>query len=184
VLAALDGFHRGESMVVVRCRDHDSIDFLHLVQHPAVVGERLRVGITLESVGRVTLVHVAQRNDVLAFQVPQVAGALAADANAGEVQFPARRHRAAQAQHRAGHDHERGGGCRAAAEELTTGEGRKRGLRFRFHTREGPATLPGARGGRNSVMSRCHQRRAISNLSRSAGPLQPRPGSVAGRSAP
>ena len=122
MLAALDGLHRREGVVVIGRGDDDGVDLLHLVEHLAVVGELLRLGILLEDAGGVALIHIAQRHDVLALHLAEVVGALAADADAGEVELLVGGGRPAQAQHAAGHHHEGSGGKRGAAQELAASD--------------------------------------------------------------
>ncbi len=69
MLAPLDGLHRSEGVVVVGRGDDHAVNVLHLVEHLPVVGELLCLGILLERVGGVALVHVAQRHDVLALHI-------------------------------------------------------------------------------------------------------------------
>jgi hypothetical protein len=58
----------------------------HLVEHLAVILERFGGGKFLERAGGVPPIHVAQRHDVLAFQILNIAPALPADADGGDVQ--------------------------------------------------------------------------------------------------
>ena len=122
MLAPLDGLHGREGVVMIGRRDHHAVNLLHLVQHPAVIRELLRLGILLEDVRRVLLVHVAQGHDVLALHLAQVGPALPADTDAGEVQLLVGRARGAQPRHDAGHGHEGGRRNSCRAQELAAGE--------------------------------------------------------------
>jgi len=62
------------------------------------------------------------RDNVLTFHLGQVMPALAADADAGNVQFAAGRRGAVQAKHGARHDRKTGAGNGAAAQKLTARE--------------------------------------------------------------
>ena len=83
---------------MVRRGDHDGLDAAALVQHLPVIAEPLGLGIGLERVGRQFPVDVAQGDDVLRGHLAQVAGALTADADAGNVQFRTGRRLARAAQ--------------------------------------------------------------------------------------
>ena len=86
VLAQLHRHHRGGRVAVVGRADHDGVDILSLVEHLAKVAIARGLGIRLERLGGAALIDVAQRHDVLAGNVRQVAGSLAAGADDGDVQ--------------------------------------------------------------------------------------------------
>ncbi len=134
VLPALDGLHGREGMMMIGRRDDNSVDLLHLVEHLAVIGELLRLGILLEDVARVVLIYVAKGNNVLALHVAQVITALAADANAGDIKLLIRGGCPAQAQHTARHHQESGSGEGGATQELAAGECGSGGSCFSLHT--------------------------------------------------
>src|SRR5260221_10423083 len=122
ILSSFDRFHRGKSMMVVRsCNDH-GIDFLHLFQHFPIIGELPGFGIFREDAAGVMFVHIAERDNVFAFHLGQIVSALAAKADAGDIQSAAGRSGTAQAEHGAGKDHKTSRGKSGAAQELTASE--------------------------------------------------------------
>ena len=107
VLAGLQGGHRDHGVRVVRRRDHHRVDALLLLEHHAVVGVEGRLWVERPRLGRVGLVDVAERDDVLALARLEVGATHPADADRSDVQLVAGRLRA---QHPAGNDG--GGECR------------------------------------------------------------------------
>jgi len=129
MLAPLDGLHRREGMMMIGSGDDDPVDLLHLVEHLPVVGELLCLGILLEDMPGVALIHIAQRHDVLALHLAQIVSPLPANADARQVELPVRRRRPAQARRH----HEGSRGQCGPAQELTAGERGVSGADFRFH---------------------------------------------------
>ena len=77
VFAAFQCGHAGHRVRVVRRADHHGVDVLvHRVEHLAEIFESLGLGELLERAGRPALVHVAQRDDVLAADAIDVVAAL------------------------------------------------------------------------------------------------------------
>ena len=87
VLAAPDG-RQGDDGVGVVGRGHDDrVDVLLLVEHDAEILVGLGLGILGEGLGRIAAgIDIAEGDDVFALAGGQVAGAHAADADAGDVQ--------------------------------------------------------------------------------------------------
>src|ERR1039458_1907179 len=133
MLAALDGLHRRKGVVVIRSSDDDSVDLLHLVEHLAVVGELLSLGILLEYVAGMVPVHIAQGDNILALQLAEIMGALSSDSDTGQVELLVRRGRSAQTEHRARNHHEGSRGKCRAAQELAAAEFSVGGAGFRIH---------------------------------------------------
>ncbi|MCX6894378.1 MAG: hypothetical protein NTZ16_02485 [Verrucomicrobia bacterium] len=91
VFAGADCRHGNHRVRVVRRGDHHGVNVLLLLQHLAVVGVKLRLGITRDDRRGVGGVNVAQGHDVFTFEIAQVVFAHPADADAGDVQLLARR---------------------------------------------------------------------------------------------
>src|SRR5208282_3364342 len=70
----------------------------------------------------IMLVHVAERHNVLAFQVRQVVRPLAADTDGRQVKLLVGRNRPAQAEHPPGHNHKRRGREDGATQELAAAQ--------------------------------------------------------------
>ena len=90
MLVMLHGRHRNNRVGVIGGADDHRVNLLvHLVEHHAKVFELRRLGILGELLGRVLLIHVAQGDYVVAQlgQLIHVAASLAADADAGDVEF-------------------------------------------------------------------------------------------------
>ena len=87
MLAAPDGFHRGEGMVMVRRGDDHPVNLFDFIEHLPVVGELARARVLFEGVGRVVLVNITQRHNVLILQFVEITGPLASDADAGQVEL-------------------------------------------------------------------------------------------------
>jgi hypothetical protein len=94
--------------VIVIGRPHDyRLDALFLLKHNAEVAVLFRLGVLLERVGGVIPINIAQRHDVLAADIMQIAAALAADADAGNIEFLAGRRLPRPPEHVPRHDRER-----------------------------------------------------------------------------
>ena len=108
VLAHLEGHHRHRRVDVVR-RGHDhGVDVLAGLQHLAIIGIERGLGERLGVVLQGPLVRIAEGDDVMAAaDAADVAGAHAADADAGDVHFFAGRVLARPAQDVPRHDRER-----------------------------------------------------------------------------
>ena len=90
MLAMLHGLQGDDRMRVIGRADDYRVDLLvHLVEHDAKVLEPPGLGILRELLGGVVIVHVAQRDHVLAFARDgvNVGASLAADADAGHVEL-------------------------------------------------------------------------------------------------
>src|SRR6266576_4118766 len=93
--------------------DHDGVNVLLFLEQLAIVLILLRIRKPAEHPGGVGPVHVAERDDVFAGQLADVLSALAADANARNVQFLVGRFRPTTSKDMAGNNHEGGGSpCR------------------------------------------------------------------------
>ena len=125
VLAALDGGHRRHGVTMVRRGDHDRINLLfHRIEQFAKIAELFGGGKFPERLGGLLGVHVAQRDDVvIGGDRINIAGAHAADANAGDVQLLAGRSLAAAGQDVAWHNRERRYGGSRSAHEGAAGQG-------------------------------------------------------------
>src|SRR6185503_7976516 len=103
--------------------DGDGVDLLrHLLEHLAVVEVLLRVRVLLGGLVVALVVDVADRDDVLARHVAHVASALAAGADAGDVQLGIGRFFLAVADLATG-DPESRSGRAGVGEELSTTAG-------------------------------------------------------------
>ncbi len=91
VLAELHRRQGDHRVGVVGCRDDNGVDILLLLQHDAVVGVELGARVSFDRLGRVVRVDVAEGDDVFGLELVQVIGALAADADAGDVELIAGR---------------------------------------------------------------------------------------------
>src|SRR5215471_10933953 len=87
MLAAFNGFHGCKSVVMVGRGDYYSFDFLHLIEHFAIVGELLCLRVLFENVGGMLLIDITQSDDVLAFHVLEVRASLAPNADASNIEF-------------------------------------------------------------------------------------------------
>ena len=90
MLVMLHGRQGDDRVRVIGGADDHGIDLLvHLVEHDAKVLELRGLGILGELLGGVLLIHVAQRDDVVAQlgHLIHVAAPLAADADAGHVEL-------------------------------------------------------------------------------------------------
>ena len=134
MLAALNGFHRRKSMMVVGRGDHHTVDLFHLVQHLPVICELLRPGIPLENAGGMVLIHIAQGDDVLALHLAKVVGPLPPDADANQIQLLIRGGCPAQAQHPPRHNHETSRGKCGATQKLAASERNVASSNFIRHT--------------------------------------------------
>lgn len=88
VFAVVEGGHRGEGVMVVGGGDEDGIDFLHFLEHEAVVLEAFGVRPVFERAIGVAPIDVAEGDDidlVRSGELVEVAAALAAYADGGEV---------------------------------------------------------------------------------------------------
>jgi hypothetical protein len=99
MFAGLHGGHGNQGVRVVWRGDKHRLDVFLLVEHLAIVRVKLRVGVFLERVGRVIVIHVTECHNVLRLKRLQVRSAHPAHANAGDVNFLARRSLACSAQH-------------------------------------------------------------------------------------
>ena len=115
VFPHLHRHHRRRGMDVVGGADHDRIDILLILEHPAEVRVPAGAGMDLRRLVQVPGVDVAERDDVLARDAFQVRRAAPGNADAGDVQCVV-----------GGGGGPREPGSRArrggAAEEVTTGE--------------------------------------------------------------
>ena len=116
VLAAADGRHRDWGMHVIGRRNAHGVDLLlQRVEEPAEVGEGLRRRILGRGLGQDRLVDIAQADhiDRPFGEAGDIASALPAHADRGDIQASAGRHVSIAAQHVAGNDLEAqsGGGC-------------------------------------------------------------------------
>ena len=125
MLAQLDGRDGDDGVRVIRRGDHHGIDALLLVEHLAEVLIPLGGWVLLEGLGGVVPVHVAQGHDVLAADLFEVPGALAADADAGDVKLAVGGACAGAAQHMTRQGHEGGYGA-GGGEEVAPGDGSSR----------------------------------------------------------
>ncbi len=107
VLAPLDCGHRNDSVRVVRRGDDDGIDVLLLVEHLAIVGPLAGVRVLLEHATRITLVHVAQGDDILATALVEVPFPATAKPDARDVELLARRNTPRTTEHVSRHDRKR-----------------------------------------------------------------------------
>ena len=125
VLAALDGGHRRHGVTMVRRGDHDRINLLfHRIEQFAKIAELFGGGKFPERLGGLLGVHVAQRDDVvIGGDRINIAGAHAADANAGDVQLLAGRSLAAAGHDVAWHNRERRYGGSRSAHKGAAGQG-------------------------------------------------------------
>ena len=122
MFAGLHGGHGNHRMRMIRRCDNDRVDVFLFVQHLAVIRPDPGVGIFLERVGGIIMVHIAQCDDVLRPQVFQVAAPHAAHADARNVQLLAGSSPFG-AQHMAGQDVESCDGQGAGAQEAAAGHG-------------------------------------------------------------
>lgn len=117
VFAELDGGHGNERMEMIGRGDHYGVDVLLFLEHFAKVGEDFCFWIFFEDASGVVGVDVADGNDVFAAELFEIDSALAANADAGNVEFFAGRSFSVEAEDVAGNDHEGGGGDGCGAEE-------------------------------------------------------------------
>jgi hypothetical protein len=103
---------RNAGVRVVRRGDDDCVDIMLLFEHASIVSVAAGPWVTLERVASVISVDVTQSNDVMAFELGKIMGALPAHADAGDVQFVARRFRVGLTQDATGKDESRRNGCR------------------------------------------------------------------------
>ena len=88
MFAQTDRRHGCEGVVVIRGGHNHRVDVtMDRVQHLAVILELFRGGKRLESAARMPPVHITQCDDVLALQLINVAGRLAARTNGRDVQL-------------------------------------------------------------------------------------------------
>ena len=119
VLAGAEGGQGDRGVHVVGRGDHHRVDVFALVEEHAVVAVLLGLGERLEGAGGLDRIHVAKRNDILARHVAEHAAALAADADARDVELLAGRGHAAS-QNMAGDDVEGERGSANSLQEATT----------------------------------------------------------------
>ncbi len=126
VLAHLQCHDRREGVDMVRSGDDDGVNRVtHLVKHLAEVLVLLRLRETPEGSPCPSRIDIAQGDDVLLLELPDVAPSLTADADARDVESRARRRGAVESQCGAG-DHVKGGGRqRHTAEESAAGDRRE-----------------------------------------------------------
>jgi hypothetical protein len=120
----LDRGHASNGVEMIRRGNYHRIDALvQFVKHFAEIPIALRVGEFVESAGGMTFIDIAQGNNVVAFgDRLQVAGALAANANAGNVDFVVGRGLTAGGYHITGDNSETGDSSGCRGEELATGK--------------------------------------------------------------
>ena len=104
---------------VVGRGDHHRVDVLLLVEQHPIVFVLLGLGMGGERLARLHRVDVAECDDVLDRHLAEIAGPLAADPDAGDVQLLARR-REPSAQHVPGDDLEPESRCAGGLQELAT----------------------------------------------------------------
>ena len=120
MFAHVHGHQSDRRVHVVRSGDRHRVDVpAFLLQHHAEILEVLRLRIFLERTRRVDLVHVAKRVDVFIIHIGNVAGAFAADADAGNVQAAIRAEHVSAGNERNG---QRGGRDDGAFDELPAGK--------------------------------------------------------------
>lgn len=89
-------------------RDHNGVDVLLLIEHLAIVRIDFRPGIFFEDAPGVGGVDVAESDNVFVAELFQIVCTLAADADAGDVEFVVWRCASVEAEDVAGDDHESG----------------------------------------------------------------------------
>ena len=117
MLAKLDGVHGGEGVMMIRSGDDDRVDVLLFIEHLAIIFILFRFRKFFEGAGAVRPIDIAKCDDVFAAHSIDIAGALAGDADGGDVQAFIGGLRAVQTEHIGRDDHERAGGDRAAGEK-------------------------------------------------------------------
>jgi len=121
MFAELQRRQRGERMRVFGATDHNRIEVLLLVVQFAVFDELARLGMFGRGGGERPLVHVAERDDVFAAHIGEVAPAAPATADDGDAQFFIGRGRAKER----GKSHDgQGRGDRRIPEKAAAGIGR------------------------------------------------------------
>lgn len=111
--------------MVVRGGDEDGIDFLHFLEHQAVVLEAFGIRPVFECAVGVAPIDVAEGDHIdliCCGELVEVAAALAADTDGGEVQFVICGGGAVEAEDMAWQDLESGGGEGGSLEELAARE--------------------------------------------------------------
>ena len=112
VLAVLDGCHRNYRMIVIGRTDDNGVNTLFLVQHFAEVFIDFCLGKFLEGVGGVIPVHSSHNATMFSLVISfRSSPGLAADANAGNIQFVVGRSFAVQSQNATRYNHECGNGA-------------------------------------------------------------------------
>ena len=132
MFAMFEGGHRGEGMMMIRSGDDDAIDFLHLIQHFAVVGKLFGFGVFFEDVRAVVFIDVTKGDDVFAFEVGEIGSALAADTDAGKVEFTICAGGSVQTNYAGAQNHNGSTGQGGGAEELASIQVITRGGGFWF----------------------------------------------------
>src|SRR5437763_16310835 len=89
VFAEFDCGHRDKGMEMVRRGDHDGIDVFLLVEHFAKVSEDFGLRIFFEDASGMSGIDVAKSDNVFAAELFEIGCALAADADASDVEFAA-----------------------------------------------------------------------------------------------
>lgn len=121
MFAVVEGGHGGEGVMVVRGGDEDGVDFLHFLEHEAVVLEACGVRPVFERAVGVAPIDVAEGDDIDLVgggELVEVTAALAADTDGGEVEFIIGGGGAVEAEDMAGEDLESGGGEGGSLEEF------------------------------------------------------------------
>ena len=120
VLASFDGGYACNGMDMVRRGDHYRIDVLVLlVQHLAKIFVFFGLRVASERPACTPPVHIAQRHDVLTADGINIAAALAADADAGNVDLLARRNMTRSSQNMPWNNCECRYGCRRSHKVTT-----------------------------------------------------------------
>ena len=107
MFAGLHGGHGNQCVRVIRRGDKHRLNVFLLVEHLAVVRVKLRVGVFLERMSRVIVVHITECHDVLRLEGLQIRSAHPTDADAGDVDFLARRGLTCATQHVPGENGDR-----------------------------------------------------------------------------
>src|SRR5436190_16036636 len=118
-----DGVHGCERVKVIGCGDYDTIDIFLLLEHLAEIGVTRRLWELFEDPGGMGSVDVAEGNNVFVFELGDVMAALAAQADAGQVEFLIGGDGPIQSQDAAGNDLKGGRAESRARQKATAGDG-------------------------------------------------------------
>src|ERR1044071_1548914 len=109
MLASFNGFHRGESMMVIGSSNHHRVDLLHFIQHLTIIRELLCLWVFIENMGGMMFIHITKGDNVLTFHLSQVVAALTSEPNACDVELAAWGSGAIQSQHGTRDEHKASG---------------------------------------------------------------------------